>query len=167
MWVILTLIDCVDWAFRWTVGVRTTALLKLGNQNKNKKSHNFVIGTESFLPGRFRFFCLRDISAVLIAKMSISPATCLSLSGGQYGWASRRRYHQLVELFEGEKKLKIETVRSVWNFQISWPKTRAIRNKNKIFFNVCDLFYLFFADIFIFDITQTFEEWGHSNFPFE
>ena len=52
---------------------------------QKQKSHNFVIGTYIFPPRLFRFFCLRDISAVSIARMSVFPAKCLGLSGGQYG----------------------------------------------------------------------------------
>ena len=62
------------------------------------------------------------------------------------------------------KKLKIEIVGTGWNFQITRLTTRALRkNKNKKFF-LCDLFYLFFADFSVFDITWTFKEWGQSNF---
>ena len=55
-------------------------------------------------------------------------------------------------------------LRTRWNFQIARLTTRALRkNKNKKNF-LCDLFYLFFADFFVFDITWTFKEWGQSNF---
>ena len=47
---------------------------------KKLKSHNFVIGTYIFPPRLFRFFSLRDISAVLSATMSIFSATCSGLS---------------------------------------------------------------------------------------
>ena len=56
MWVVLTATDCEDWAFLQYVGVRTSPFLKLRNQNKNKKSHNFVIGIYIFSPRLFRFF---------------------------------------------------------------------------------------------------------------
>ena len=96
--------------------------------------------------------------------MSIFSAACSVLSGSQYGWAFRHGWRQLVELFEEEKKLKIEMLRTGWNFQITRLTTRALRkNKNKKNF-LCDLFYLFFADFFVFDITWTFKEWGQSNF---
>ena len=112
----------------------------------------------------FVFFSLGDISAVLIATMSIFSASCSVLSGGQKGWAVWYSWHQLVELFEEKKKLKIEMLRTGWNFQIARLTTRALRkNKNKKNF-LCDLFYLFFDDFFVFDITQTFEKLGHSNF---
>ena len=123
-----------------------------------------MIGTYIFPPRLFRFFSLRDISAVLKATMSIFSAACSVLSGSQYGWAFRHGWRQLVELFEGEKKLKIEMLRTGWNFQITRLTTRALRkneNKKKI---LCDLFYLFFADFFVFNITWTFKEWGRSNF---
>ena len=76
MCVILTATDCEGWAFLQYVGVRTSPFLKLRNPNKKLKSHNFVIGTYIFPPRLFRFFSLRDISAVLSATMSIFSATC-------------------------------------------------------------------------------------------
>ena len=150
MRVIQSTTDCRDWAFLQYVEVRTTPFLKLGNQNKKPKIHNFVIGTGSFRRSvsYFFVFVISQMSQSLRCRSSQSGV--YGLSGGQYGWAVWCRYIKLVELFGGVKKLKIETVRSGWNFQISWPKTRAIRNRKKIFFSVCDLFYLFFRGHFYF-----------------
>ena len=146
------------------VEVRTLPSLTL--ENYSEKTKNVIIswlGYIHFPHDCFVFFSFRDISAVLSATMSIFSATCSGLPGAQYGWAAWYEWHQIVELFEGKKKLKIEMLRTGWNFQIARLTTRALRkNKNKKIF-LCDLFYLFFADFFVFDITWKFEELGHSN----
>ena len=40
--------------------------------------------------------------------------------------------------------------------------TSITKNKYK---KIPVIFFIFFADFFVFDITWTFENWDHSNFP--
>ena len=54
-----------------------------------------------------------------------------------------------------------------WNVRIARLVTQALQKNEYEKINLCDRFHLFFADFSVLDITWTFEEWGHSNFPLE